>query len=177
MFLSFGASLPHRQTGGDVARLADADYGLLKPFVEGLVDGARPDTKIVDGYELSYGVRLPRKFDQAARLLRTTMPGFVVDPERYRATMSVGFGLWLDYLSARDGWHVDDPSANYFTPDGFEQALRGALAAADEYVWVYTQVPRWWSKTGRVAVPDAYVRAVERARVPGSASTVAQEIR
>jgi hypothetical protein len=111
-------------------------------------------------------VRQPRKFDGTARALRFTLPRFVVDAEKYRATVSVGFGLWLDYLSARNGWHVDDPSANYFTPDGFEQALRGALAAADEYVWVYTQVPRWWSTTGRVAVPDAYVRAIERARAP-----------
>jgi hypothetical protein len=36
---------------------------------------------------------------------------------------------------------------------------------ADEYVWIYSQSPRWWSETGASTnLPPAYVEAVRSAR-------------
>ena len=36
---------------------------------------------------------------------------------------------------------------------------------ADEYVWIYTETPRWWSKEGGpVKLPKAYEEAVRKAR-------------
>ena len=172
VFLTFGLSMPQSESGGDVAKLPDCQYGLLQPFLDGMIDAARPGVKLVDGYEMSYGCRLPRKFADAARKVRSGMQPFVTDPVKYRDTVSLAFGLWLDYQWARHGWNVTDPAVNYFTPDGFEQSLRAALEAADDYVWVYSETPRWWSKSGRVKLPDEYVRAIERAR----ASTRAPQV-
>jgi hypothetical protein len=164
VLLTFGISLPYGEARGDVGKLPDARYGLLKPFIEGMIDGTRRDAKLIDGYELSYGFRAAREFADAARTVRSDVARAVSDPSRYRDTVSVAFGLWLDYAWTRNGWDVANPAANYFTPDGIERALRAAFDAADDYVWLYSETPRWWSPTGRVKLPDAYVAAIERAR-------------
>jgi hypothetical protein len=99
--------------------------------------------------------------------MRSRILPFVADPAKYQEVVSVGFGLWLDYQWPRYGWNPLQPATNYFTPDAFALSVRAALDAADEYVWVYTETPRWWSQTGRVALSDDYVRAIDEARQAG----------
>ena len=71
----------------------------------------------------------------------------------------------MDHDWRKNGWNVEDVSKNYFTPEAFEASVRGALATADEYVWIYTETLRWWSdKGGPVKVPPAYAEALRRAR-------------
>ncbi len=68
---------------------------------------------------------------------------------------------WLKH-----GWNTEDASKNYFTPDGFEASVRAALATADEYVWIYTETPRWRSdEGGALKLPPAYAEALHRARL------------
>jgi hypothetical protein len=60
---------------------------------------------------------------------------------------------------------VDDVSKNYFTPESLEVSVREALRIADDYVWVYSETPRWWSAEGKpVKLPPAYHAALRRAR-------------
>ena len=89
----------------------------------------------------------------------------VRDPERYHRIVSLGFGVWMDQDWRKHGWIVEDVSKNYFTPEAFETSVRAALTTADEYVWIYTETPRWWSeKGGMVQLPPAYAEALRRAR-------------
>jgi hypothetical protein len=89
----------------------------------------------------------------------------VADPAKYRRHASLGFGVWLDHDWRRAGWNVDDPAKNYFTPESFETSVRAALTTADEYVWIYTETPRWWSAEGKpVKLPPAYDAALRRAK-------------
>ena len=90
----------------------------------------------------------------------------IVDkPEAYRKAVSVGFGLWLDYDWPKHGWDEADPSKNYFTPTAFEASARKALELADEYVWIYTEKPRWWTDAGPPAgLPAPYIEALRKAR-------------
>ena len=47
----------------------------------------------------------------------------------------------------------------------FHAALCAALHGSDEYVWIYTEKPRWWSNDGKLLeLPDAYVQSIRRAR-------------
>jgi hypothetical protein len=39
--------------------------------------------------------------------------------------------------------------------------VRAALQKTDEYVWIYTEKPRWWTNE---QLPAAYVKALEAAR-------------
>jgi hypothetical protein len=72
----------------------------------------------------------------------------------------------MDQDWRKNGWDVDDVSKNYFTPETFETSVRIALATADEFVWIYTETPRWWSDLGGpVKLPPAYAEALRKARM------------
>ncbi|MGE3820705.1 MAG: hypothetical protein AB7I30_14925 [Isosphaeraceae bacterium] len=155
VLLTFGPSLVDRQArraGVDPRETPDA---LLVPFVEGMASAREGSTRIIDGYELSYGYREPGQFDDALATIRRLSP-----------KLQAGFGLWLDYDWREKGWNVDDPSRNHFTPEGFQKALRAALERTDEIVWVYTETPRWWTSDGGPAekLPARYVEAIREAR-------------
>jgi hypothetical protein len=61
----------------------------------------------------------------------------------------------------------------------FEASVRAALDVADEYVWIYSETPRWWSTAGTpLNLPEGYADALRRARgdarslVPGAPGAV-----
>ena len=167
VFLTFGHSLPRRESDGGRKPLSACDYGLLAPFLDGMVAAARGKARLVDGFEPSYGYREKARFDSAYRLMKEGVLPIVADPDGYRRVVSAGFGLWMDHDWRKLGWDASDPSKNYFTPEGFGSSLRWALERSDRYVWIYTETPRWWSEEGdRVKLPDAYDRAIRRARMP-----------
>ncbi len=165
VFLTFGYNLPRTTSDNGRKPLQDCSYGLLAPFLDGLVDAARGKTRLVDGCELAYGYKERSQFEKAYRLMREGVLPIVADNQKYNHVISAGFGLWLDLDWRKKGWNADDPTKNAFTPEAFEMSLRWALDRSDEYVWIYTETPRWWSEEGgRVKLPEAYVTAVRRAR-------------
>jgi hypothetical protein len=172
VFLTFGHTLPwlemtapEGQAGSAAAPvgarrpLADVPYGLLAPFVDGLLDGARGRTVVVDGFELSYGFREPRRFEEARRTFETGVLPIVGDPAAYRRRARLAFGLWLDYDWRRLGWFPDEPARNHFTPEALARALGAAREETDEFVWLYSEKAPWWSATS--PPPPAYRRVVE----------------
>jgi hypothetical protein len=45
--------------------------------------------------------------------------------------------------------------------------VRNALAGTDEYVWIYSETPRWWSDQGKpLQLPEAYIESLRHARDP-----------
>jgi hypothetical protein len=166
VFLTFGHSLPWAQCAGKTEKLPDAGYGLLAPFLDGMVDATNDGARLVDGHELSYGYKDPARFDAAYRAMSKDLLAIVgADREKYRKSYSFGFGIWMDNNHRRVGWDEKDFSKNHFTPEVFGAAVRKALETSDEYVWVYTEMPRWWSEGGgMVKMPGAYVDGVRKAR-------------
>lgn len=165
VFLTFGYSLPWLESGAGRGALAECHYGLLAPFMDGLVDAARGSTRLVDGHEISYGYKEARQYTAAYQTMRTGLLPIVRDPEKYHRCVSLGFGVWMDHDWRKNGWNVEDVSKNYFSPEAFETSVRAALATADEYVWIYTETPRWWSEKGEpVKLPPAYAEALRKAR-------------
>ena len=165
ILLTFGHSLPWVESGRGKTALAETPYGLLAPFLDGMVEAARGKAKIVDGYELSYGYKTAARFAEAYATIKDGVFPIVADRAAYARVVSAGFGLWLDYDWRKTGWDVADPSKNYFTPELFESSVRAAIERSDEYVWIYTETPRWWSVDGGpVKLPAAYDAALRRAR-------------
>lgn len=165
VMLTFGPSLTRRQMLRGAKPLSEVEYGLLVPFIDGMVEASRGRTRIVDGFELSYGFKTPRDFEEGYRLMTEGVAPIVADAASYRRAVSSGFGIWLDNDWRRKGWDVADPSKNFFTPESFESSVRAALERSDEFVWIYTETPRWWSAGGGpVKLPAAYDAALRRAR-------------
>jgi hypothetical protein len=166
VLVTFGPSLLWKQSNKGTKPLAECRYGLLVPFFDGLIEGVEGKTRIVDGYELSYGYKTREQFSVAYEAIATDAAGLMADPAGYQRVVSPGFGLWLDHDWRKRGWKTDKPEANYFSPDQFQVAVRAALERADEYVWVYTETPRWWTNDGKPrALPEVYVRAIRQARL------------
>lgn len=169
VFMTFGYGLPWAQTANGTKPLADASYGLLAPFMDGLVDGAKGKTKIVEGNELAYGFMKPEDFPASYEMLTRKLLPIVADPARYRRVVSVSFGIWLDQDWRRKGWSDQDPSRNPHTPEQFEALTRQALQTADDYVWIYSETPRWWTPEGGPAkLPPAYAQALRNAALPAA---------
>jgi hypothetical protein len=165
IFLTFGYSLPYTEAGGDVAKLPTVSYGLLAPFLDGMLDAAAGDTRLVDGHELSYGYKDPARFAKAYTVMKTgVLPFVAADHDKYAKHFSAAFGLWMDNNWRKSGWNTEDVSKNFFTPQAFEASVRTALQTTDEYVWIYTETPRWWTAEGKPAkLPKAYDEALRRA--------------
>ena len=165
VFLTFGYSLPWAECGGRKEKLPDAHYGLLAPFMDGLVDAAEGKTKLIDGHELSYGYKDPEQFVRAMNTMKMGLLPIVANTNKYAKVFSFSFGLWMDQNWRKHGWDTNDFAKNYFTPETFGASLQKALEVADEYVWIYTETPRWWSKDGvTVKLPAAYDTAVRKAQ-------------
>ena len=166
VFLTFGYGVPWLELRKGAPSLAACEYGLLAPFLDGMVEAASGRTRLVDGYELAYFHNKDlTKFAATYRTLTADVLPIVGDPARYRRLLSVGFGLFLDYDPDAREWNGEDGSVNYYTPADFEASVRAALDVADEYVWVYAQVPRWWSAAGTpINLPEGYAEALRRAR-------------
>lgn len=165
VFLTFAYSLPWLESAAGRGPLADCHYGLLAPFVDGLLESARGSTRLVDGHEISYGYKDAAQFNKAYQTMQSRLLPIVRDPDKYHRFVSLGFGVWMDQDWRKHGWNVEDVSKNYFTPSTFETSVRAALATTDEYVWIYTETPRWWSdQGGPVKLPPAYLEALRSAR-------------
>jgi hypothetical protein len=165
VLLTFGHSYPWKQSGAGETPLLDCEYGLLAPFLDGMIEATEGGSRLVDAYELAYGFRDLEKFDRARRTILEGVLPIVAQPEAYRKKVTVGFGLWLDYDWPRHGWDIADPAKNYFSPAAFEASTRKAMELADEYAWIYTEKPRWWTdQGGSASLPAPYVEALRRAR-------------
>ena len=80
VFLTFGHSLPRTESGRGKKPLAGSSYGLLAPFLDGMVEAAKGRSRLVDGFELSYGYKEPAKFDEGYRLMKEGVLPIVADP-------------------------------------------------------------------------------------------------
>jgi hypothetical protein len=157
LFLTFGYGL-----AGEPSGRCQRPYGLLGPFLDGLFEAARGETRIVDGFEFSYPFRTPDSFERGYASMWVEGRRWSAVPRAYSARLLAGFGLWMDCDWRARGWSTARLESNHFTPAGLETALTAALRRTDRYVWLYSEQPRWWSGE---RLPGEYVRAVSRARL------------
>ena len=143
--------------------LAELDYGLLAPFMDGMTEAVKGRAKIVDGYEIGYYLE-PETLHFGYKAMDQDLLKIVADPRRYRQVTSLGLGLWMD--KNFDTWNAEDVSRNHWTPEKFEKLVHNALELSDEYVWIYSDVkPQWWTEEGKPAnIPPAYFEALRQAR-------------
>lgn len=147
ILLTFGYALADR-------RRAQAEYGLLPAFLDGMITARGRETQVIDGYEFAYPFKSRAAFQHGRQEILRESNG----------RCGVGFGIWLDWNSGTRGWNANDPKNNWFSPDQFGAAVRHALEAADRYVWIYSERLNWWTREN---LPEPYVQTLRQARRDG----------
>ncbi|MDO8585509.1 MAG: beta galactosidase jelly roll domain-containing protein [Armatimonadota bacterium] len=159
----YGSSLTYAETF--YAWNGDGGLSLFGPFLDGMYEAATPGTRFTDGFEYSYGYRNFESFSAARKLQLSGGRSVSACPKEFDQHARVGFGVWIDYNGNGEGWHTDDFSKNYFTPDGLRASLNYALRESDRYVWIWSEHFRWWPP---VSAPKEYIDALRLAKVgPG----------
>ena len=156
MLFTFANSLPFLSTDWWGHPLSEDTYGLLPAFIDGLLDEACGQIRIIDGLESAYPHMTLEQFEGSVSNYEDGAT-LSADPARYLSCVGIGFGTWMDYRSDEFGWYTDPNEfhLNHFTPETFNQAM-GYSTDLSEYSWVYTQVPDWYLGT----VPEAYFDAL-----------------
>ena len=172
LFLSHGYSLPGEQSDNNPANLPNASYGLLAPFLDGMFDAAAGNTIIVDGFELGYKYNVRRygveKIQEHIDYMHEGVLSIVdADDEQFTQFSSAGYATWLDFPWHEHGWNPNndfEPNGNWYTSADLQATLEATLTRVDDYAWVYTEQPRWWTAAGGpTGLPQAYIDAVRNA--------------
>jgi hypothetical protein len=159
ILVPFGYSIA--QPRGRAKDRSQASYGLLADFLDGMLDACSKTTTIVDAWESSYPYKEQKQFERAYQKIKKDALQWTQAPATYRTQVRAGFGIWMDNNWRQNGWNTADFSKNHFSPAEFESAVRSALRTSDQYVWIYSEQPRWWTKE---KLPKAYVDALASAR-------------
>ncbi|HEX2905453.1 MAG TPA: hypothetical protein VHO69_01230 [Phototrophicaceae bacterium] len=139
--------------------LAAHPYGLLMPFIEGMISAADDQTTLVDAFEGAYTYRDELQFLYAYKLIRGfTRDFYARNPQQYGRVVRAGFGLWLDHNDCDELGLQPTGCPPGFTPQTFEQAIQLALRYTDRYVWVYSEGLSWYTGEG---IPENWKPALQ----------------
>jgi hypothetical protein len=139
------------------AVLKNHAWGLLPAFLDGMLEQADPDTRIIDGQEQAYYAQRPEDFAWGYLDVREAALSYVspeLQQDVYLRNVEVGQSMYLDWIF------------DYFSPPGVPEGLSAderarlaehhayyAMKNADRYVWVYSEKMNWW--TGERLPPGA----------------------
>jgi hypothetical protein len=133
---------------------------LQGPFFSGLVEGAGPASRCVDGGEL-YHLRSAEDFQRSYEWRKSSLASDRVNcaylppavRARWPATVEIAFGL---YDRPFGGAPMDPPA--------LRSCVRLALSRTDRYVWLYVEGPTFLRPPDRGGAPAEWVDAVRQGR-------------
>lgn len=134
-------------------------YELFSSFLDGMWEEKDEFITIVDGYEASYSHQTAAQYiaDRA-----------IVDALYVGKDVEIGAGIWMDYDSSGSHTWGYAAGSSYHTPSLFKNAIINAAEnLADRYIWIYSQIPRFFNTTGTpsLGVPASYISAINDARL------------
>ncbi len=134
-------------------------YGLMLPFLNGMLDQAGPKVQLIDGNEASYYYTKPEEYYSYYWAIRQGSQINVPHElkEKYERQVRAGNAVYLDHLYAMR--FKPNVSAG-MTPEErakwVEQNVYYALKTSDEYVWLYSERMDWFNHT-RSSVTKGWV--------------------
>ena len=164
LFCYFMNSVSATATGRADPRLALATqgYGLYPAMIDGWLDAAPPGVVLVDGCESAYLFNSRQQFLEAALQMKIACQELVSPANRakYRAQVQASYGIYLDaYWTPKDSmWYIDGRGGSRVERLRINTA--DALAAADEYVWIYGEQFRWWTTPNGSVKPKTWPEAL-----------------
>ncbi len=120
---------------------------LWPAFVNGILDVLPPGAKLIDGNE-SFGYTARASRNDFYKSVRDQISGVLplVEPEnraKYRTQLSISFGLYVDAYACptNSPWYLEPVRGKRIYH--FEDNLRQACEAADEYIWFWGEKGFW----------------------------------
>ena len=94
--------LDEQEPKEQMRQLSTAQYGLLAPFFNGMLDAAQAKTRLIDGNEHSYYYAEQQQFLDAYKLIKERLLTFINENNRkkYARQVQVGHALYIDHLFA-----------------------------------------------------------------------------
>ena len=126
-----------------------AEYELLKPFFEGMLEVANAGVQFVDGNEGSYYYTKASDFDGGKAYILGTESLFPLElRQKFKNQLSVSHSIYVDgvmnlFASPRFiGYYLQNNDERLKL---FEHNLFNAARSSDEFVWVYSESINWWT--------------------------------
>ena len=141
---------------------------LLPSFYIGILEGASPDTILIDGNESAYYYESPDSFFRAYHLIRQRAQALIPEDLRrkYNAQVQAGMALYIDQTLAK---RTQETTSHFLPPQEqlrfFEHNAYYALTTTDEYVWCYSERMNWWLPPEKVQPDRVLPAGVEEALV------------
>lgn len=152
------------------AVLEKAGWGLMPDFFIGMLEGASPQARFIDGNETAYYYTSREQYFRAYhmmknRVLELVPPGL---RQKYMRQVQAGNALYVDQNFALRQPNTERYLSYRMTPEErarwFEHNTYWALYTTDEYVWCYSERMNWWKNEVPPGLEDAIVRARTKIR-------------
>lgn len=143
---------------GEELNFRVGNYELLAPFLDGMLAACDEQTVIIDGWEYAYGYKMAEEFETARKTVKKKALKWTAHARTYHKQFQIAFPVWTDYALKDSPWNETDFSRNFHTPAEFGQRLQLAAKYSDEYVWLYSAKPKWWTGEN---LPEEYRIALQ----------------
>ncbi len=149
-------------------RLARDRWGLMRDFFVGMLEGASPGARFIDGNENAYYYTTREQYFRAYHAIRQRARG-LVPPElrdKYERQVQAGQALYVDQNFALRQPKTEQYLSYRMTPEErakwFEHNTYWALYTTDEYVWCYSERMNWWKDQTPPGLEAAIVSARQK---------------
>ncbi len=131
-------------------RLAREGWGLMPDFFVGMLEGASPPARFIDGNENAYYYTSREQYFRGYHAIRQRARALVPSELRnkYDRQVQAGQALYVDQNFALRQPNTEKYLSSKMTPEErarwFEHNTYWALYTSDEYVWCYSERMSWW---------------------------------
>lgn len=157
------ATLPEAERA---EKLSQESWGLMPDFFVGMLEGATPQARFIDGNENAYYYTSREQYFRAYHAIRQRARGLVPADlrEKYDRQVRAGMALYVDQNFALRQPNTEKYLSYRLTaeerPKWFEHNTYWALYTTDEFVWCYSERMNWWKNE----VPPGLEAAIVSAR-------------
>jgi hypothetical protein len=149
-------------------RLAKEGWGLMPDFFVGMLEGASPKARFIDGNENAYYYTSREQYFRAYHAIRQRARSLVPAElrEKYEQQVQAGQALYVDQNFALRQPNTESYLSYRMTPEErakwFEHNTYWALYTTDEYAWCYSERMNWWKNQTPPGLEAAIVSARQK---------------
>ena len=149
-------------------RMERDSWGLMPDFFVGMLEGATPVARFIDGNESAYYYTSREQYFRAYHAIHQRALNLIPADlrEKYKRQVQVGAALYVDQNFALRQPNTEKYVSYKMTPEErakwFEHNTYWALYTTDEYVWCYSERMNWWKNQTPPGLEEAIISARQK---------------